>query len=153
MIDPISAFSIITTVSGSISSAVKAGRDLSSLAPKLKKLAEAEAELQFGASRKKNSFLNKIKGADSDGIDSFFKKEEMRQAYDKLRETVQLYGTMGQWERLSAEIARHRTMHKNMLELRAKQKRQMITFIVGTAAIIVMGAAVITILFTLKSYT
>jgi len=153
MIDPVSAFTIISTVSGSVSSAIKAGRDISSLAPKLKKLAEAEAELQFGASRKKNSFFNKIKGADSDGIDSFFKKEEMRQAYDKLRETVQLYGTMGQWERLSAEIARHRTMHKNMLELRAKQRRQLVTFVAGAAAIILMGAAIITILFTLKSYT
>jgi hypothetical protein len=153
MIDPISAFSIITTVSGSISSAVKAGRDLSSLAPKIKKIAEAEAELQYGASRKKNSILSKIKGSDAGAIDEFFKKEEMRQAYDKLRETVQLYGSMGQWERLSAEIARHRTMHKNMLEHRAKQKRQLITFIVGTAASLGMIAVIVGFLFTLKTFT
>jgi hypothetical protein len=153
MIDPISAFSIISTVSGSISSAVKAGKDISSVAPKIKRMAEAEAELQFGASKKKNGFLSKFKGADVNAIDEFFKKEEMRQAYDQLRETVMLYGSMGQWERLSAEIARHRTMHKNMLELRAKQKRQMITFLVGTAASMGMIAAIIGFLFTLKSFT
>lgn len=153
MIDPISAFSIISTVSGSISSAIKAGKDISSIAPKIKRMAEAEAELQFGASKKKNGFLSKFKGTDSNAIDEFFKKEEMRQAYDKLRETVMLYGSMGQWERLSAEIARHRAIHKNMLELRAKQKQQIITLLVGTAAVLITAAMIITVLFTLKSYT
>jgi len=44
-------------------------------------------------------------------------------------------------------------MHKNMLELRAKQKRQMVTFLVGTAASLGMIVTIIGFLFTLKSFT
>ena len=143
MIDPMTAFSIISSASGAISSAIQAGKDMSSIAPKIKQMAEAEAELQFGASKKKNGFFSKFRPVDNNAIDEFFRKEEQKQAMDQLRETVMLYGRAGQWERLSAEIARHRAIHKNMLEHRAKQKQQMITMLVGGAAI--LGIAVMVI--------
>ena len=58
MIDPITAFSAVSAASGAISSAIKAGRDLSSLGGPIAKYAKAEAELNFGATRKKNSIFS-----------------------------------------------------------------------------------------------
>ena len=55
--DPMSCIAVITSASGAISSAIKAGKDISSLSVPLQKYAKAEAELNFGAQRKKNSFL------------------------------------------------------------------------------------------------
>ncbi len=57
MIDPISAFTAISAASGAISSAIKAGKDLSSLSGQISRYAKAEAELNFGATRKKNSIF------------------------------------------------------------------------------------------------
>ena len=60
MVDPLIAFAAIKTASASISAAVKAGRDLSSLAGPITKYAKAEAELQFGAAKKKRSIFAKL---------------------------------------------------------------------------------------------
>ena len=57
MIDPISAFTAVSAASSAISSAIKAGKDLHSLSGPIAKYAKAEAELAFGATRKKNSFF------------------------------------------------------------------------------------------------
>ena len=55
MIDPITAFSAVSTAANAISRAVKAGRDLNSLGHQIAKYATAEADLQFGESKKKQS--------------------------------------------------------------------------------------------------
>ena len=47
MIDPITAFSAVSTAANAISRAVKAGRDLNSLGHQIAKYATAEADLQF----------------------------------------------------------------------------------------------------------
>ena len=57
MIDPMSAFAAISAASSAISSAVKAGKDLHSLSGPISKYAKAEAELNFGATRKKEQHL------------------------------------------------------------------------------------------------
>ena len=57
MIDPISALSAVRWPADAISSAVKAGKDLHSLSGPISRYAKAEAELNFGATRKKKSFF------------------------------------------------------------------------------------------------
>ena len=126
MIDPISAFSMVSAASGAISSAIKAGKDLSSLSGPISKYAKAEAELQFGATRKKNSIFSKMSGAEQAGIDEFFRKEELDNMRKELRSLFNIYGKHGQWERLQAEIARQRALQKQELERRAKVKDQII---------------------------
>ncbi len=120
MIDPISCIAVITSASGAISSAIKAGKDISSLSVPLQRYAKAEAELNFGAQRKKNSFLAKFSGVESTAIDRFFKQEELKQARDKLRETFMLYGNMSQWQSLQKMIAEERAEYRKELQRKAE---------------------------------
>ena len=142
MIDPMSAFAAVSAASSAISSAVKAGRDLSSLSGPIAKYAKAEAELNFGAVRKKNSLFSKMTGAEQAGIEAFFKQEELNNLRDELRSIFQLYGKPGSWERLQAEIARQRQAQKEELERRAKL-RDTILFWTVLPVIFIAGAAVL----------
>ena len=119
MIDPMTAIAAVTAASSSISSAIKAGKDISSLGNSLSKYAKAEAELNFAANRKKNSFFSKLTGAEASGIDKFFKQEELRQEREKLREVFMLYGKMSQWTSLQAAIAEERQRFRDEIKRRA----------------------------------
>ena len=114
MIDPISAFAAVNTAASAISTAIKAGKDLSSLSGPISKYAQAEAP-NFGASKEKGIFA-KMTGAEQAGIDEFFRKEELATLRDEMRSVFQLYGKPGAWERLQAEIARQRAIQKEELE-------------------------------------
>ena len=131
MIDPISAFAAVNTAASAISSAIKAGKDLSSLSGQISKYAQAEAQLNFGASRKKKSIFSKMTGAEQAGIDEFFRKEELDTLRSEMRSVFQLYGKPGAWERLQAEIARQRAVQKEELERRAKVRETILVCLVG----------------------
>lgn len=120
MIDPITAFSAVSSAATAISKAVKAGRDLNSLGHQIAKYATAEADLQFGESNKKKS---KFSFTEDVAIERHFKKEELKQKRDELRSLFLLYGAPGQWERLQAEIASVRKERADYLKKLAKQKR------------------------------
>jgi len=150
MIDPISCIAVITSASGAISSAIKAGKDISSLSVPLQRYAKAEAELNFGAQRKKNSFLAKFSGAESTAIDRFFKQEELKQARDKLRETFMLYGKMSQWQSLQKMIAEERAEYRRELQRKAEFRDTLYT-IFGVIVIgIVFIAGALGIVFLAK---
>lgn len=140
MIDPMSAFAAVSAASSAISSAIKAGRDISALSGPISKYAKAEAQLQVGAKRKRNSLFSKIGGVEGNAIDEFFKKEEVAQARKELREIFMIYGTAGQWERLQAEIARQRKMQMDAIEEEARIKAR-------NQAIIIVSLIVIATLF------
>lgn len=140
MIDPMSAFAAVSAASSAISSAVKAGKDLQSLSGPVAKYAKAEAELNFGAQRKKNSLFSKMTGAEQAGIDEFFRQEELNNMRNELRSIFQIYGKPGSWERLQAEIARQRQMQKEELERRAKVRDAIILWTV-LPVILIAGAA------------
>ena len=140
MIAPMSAFAAVSAASSAISSAIKAGRDISALSGPISKYAKAEAQLQVGAKRKRNSLFSKIGGIEGNAIDEFFKKEEVAQARKELREIFMIYGTAGQWERLQAEIARQRKMQMDAIEEEARIKAR-------NQAIIIVSLIVIATLF------
>ncbi len=142
MIDPMSAFAAVSAASSAISSAVKAGKDLSSLSGPVSRYAKAEAELNFGATRKKNSLFSKMTGAEQAGIDQFFRQEELNHLRSELRSIFQIYGKPGAWERLQAEIARQRAEQKEELERRARV-RDAIIFWTVLPVILIAGAAVL----------
>ena len=122
MIDPMVAISALTASAGAISSAIKAGKDVAGLGSAMQKYARAEAELNFGAQRKKNSFLAKFTGAEASAIDKHFKQQELNEAREKLRETILLYGKNGdsQWRSLQALIAQERVEYRKELQRKAE---------------------------------
>ncbi len=143
MIDPISAFAAVNTAASAISSAIKAGKDLSSLSGQISKYAQAEAQLNFGASKKKKSIFSKMTGAEQAGIDEFFRKEELDTLRNEMRSVFQLYGKPGAWERLQAEIARQRALQKEELERRAKVRETIALFVVGFLIVGVGGGGLL----------
>jgi hypothetical protein len=143
MIDPISAFAAVNTAASAISSAIKAGKDLSSLSGPISKYAQAEAQLNFGASKKKKSIFSKMTGAEQAGIDEFFRKEELDTLRNEMRSVFQLYGKPGAWERLQAEIARQRALQKEELERRAKVRETISLFVVGFLIVGVGGGGLL----------
>lgn len=139
MVDPLIAFAAIKTASASISAAVKAGRDLSSLAGPITKYAKAEAELQFGAAKKKRSIFAKLGATDESAIEKHFRQEEVRRLRKDMRELFMLYGSPGQWERLQATIAEERAEKQKQLRLAEHKRQQMVQIIM---AILVISTAV-----------
>jgi hypothetical protein len=142
MIDPITAFSAVSAASGAISSAIKAGKDLHSLSGPIKKYAAAEAALNFGAQRKKNSIFSKMTGAEQAGIDEFFRKQEVENLRSELRTIFMLHGKRGQWEALQAEIARQRQMQKDALEHQAKQRERLLAIITVLGLLVFGGGGI-----------
>ena len=142
MIDPISAFSMISSAAGAISGSIKAGKDLSSLSGPISRYAKAEAQLNFGAARKKKSIFSKMTGAEQAGIDEFFRKEELDNLRKEMRSIFQIYGKSGSWERLQAEIARQRQIQKDELERRAKVRDAIIMWTV-LPAIVIAGSGLL----------
>ena len=142
MIDPISAFSMISSAAGAISGSIKAGKDLSSLSGPISRYAKAEAQLNFGAARKKKSIFSKMTGAEQAGIDSYFRQIELDNLRKEMREVITIYGKPGAWQALQAEIARQRQMQKDELERRAKVRDAIILWTV-LPAILIVGAGLL----------
>jgi len=142
MIDPMVAISAVTASAGAISSAIKAGKDVAGLSGPLQKYAKAEAELNFGAQRKKNSFFSKFTGAEATAIDRFFKQEELTQARDKLRETFLLHGKMSQWQTLQKMIAEERANHRDFLKQKAEFRDTLYTIfgVIFLGAVFIAGS-------------
>ena len=133
MIDPVSAFAAVSAGHAAIMKAVKIGKDLSSLSSSISRYAQGEAELQFGAAKKKNS---RFSLAEDSAIEKHFRKEKLDDMRKELRSIFQLYGKPGQWERLQAEIANERARIRTELNLRAHRREQ---FILWTTVGIVLA--------------
>ena len=128
---------------GAISAAVKAGRDLSSLSGHISKYAKAEAELQHGASAKKNGIFSKLGVVEENAIEKHFKQEEVKRLRDEMRSLFQLYGSPGQWERLQQTIAEERARQQKALRLAQHKRDQMITFLIVAAALVLAVAVIV----------
>lgn len=135
MIDPISAFAAVSAGHSAIMKAVQMGKDLSSLSNSISKYAQGEAELQFGAAKKKRA---KFSFAEDSAIEKHFRKEKLDDMRSELRSIFQLYGKPGQWERLQAEIANERARIKAQLELEALHKERVQT-IIAVISVLIIG--------------
>jgi len=134
MIDPVSAFAALSAGHSAIKKGIEMGRDLSSMSNAVSRYAQGEAELQFGAARKKKA---KFSLAEDSAIEKHFRKEKLEDMRNELRSIFQLYGKPGQWERLKAEIASERVEIKKALEAEAERKERIIATIIVISSIVV----------------
>tara|TARA_R100001460_G_scaffold28499_1_gene57117 strand:+ start:22 stop:486 length:465 start_codon:yes stop_codon:yes gene_type:complete len=142
MIDPVSAFSMLTTAHSALKKMVSMGRDLSSATKYVTQYAKAEAELGFAKEQKKKGIFGSVM---DQAIEQHFKEEEQKRLKDELRSLFLLYGAdgLGQWERLQATIASARAEHRKRLkeQQRIRDRNLMITvgvvsFILGIGILI-----------------
>ncbi len=134
MIDPVSAFAALSAGHSAIKKGIEMGRDLSTMSNAVARYAQGEAELQFGAARKKKS---KFSLAEDSAIEKHFRKEKLEDMRNELRSIFQLYGKPGQWERLQAEIANERAEIKKQLEEEAAKRERIIATIVVILSIVI----------------
>ena len=133
MIDPVSAFAALSAGHSAIKKGIEMGRDLSSMSNAVSCYAQGEAELQFGAARKKKA---KFSLAEDSAIEKHFRKEKLEDMRNELRSIFQLYGKPGQWERLQAEIASERVEIKKALEAEAERKERIIATVIVITSLI-----------------
>jgi len=113
MIDPISAFAMLSSAHSALKKCVSMGKDLSSATNAITQYAKAEAELGFAKEQKKKGIFGSVM---DQAIEQHFKEEEQNRLKDELRSLFLLYGSAGQWERLQATIAQARAEHRKQLQ-------------------------------------
>ena len=134
MIDPISAFSMLTTAHSALKKCVSMGKDLSSATSAITSYAKAEAELGFAKEIKKSGVFGSVM---DNAIEQHFKEEEQTRLKDELRSLFLLHGSFGQWERLQATIASARAEHRKQLKELQRIKDRNLTITVVTVLLIV----------------
>lgn len=140
MIDPVSAFAAVSAGHSALMKAVQMGKDINSLSSAVQRYAQGEAELQFGASRKKKA---KFSFAEDSAIEKHFRKEKLEDMRKELRSIFQIYGKPGQWERLQAEIANERARIQKQLQLEAMRRERIQAAIVAFVIIVFGGGGML----------
>jgi len=150
MIDPISAFSMLTTAHSALKKIASMGKDLNSATKFVTQYAKAEAELGFAKEQKKKGIFGSVM---DNAIEEHFKEEEQKRLKDELRSLFLLYGAdgMGQWERLQATIASARAKHRKQLK-EMQRIRDRNTLIVVCTILITLGAGGIILLANYLKY-
>ena len=124
----------IKAVSAAISSAVKAGKDLSSLAPGLAKLRDLDAQVQLAETGKHKGLFGKLGSSESEAFAIVSAKAARDDAMNNLRELFQLYGKHGQWESFNAELGRIRKRKSDRLKEEAEKRRKLEIIVVSVVS-------------------
>ena len=133
MIDPISAFAMLTSAHSALKKCVSMGKDLSSATNAITSYAKAEAELGFAKEQKKKGIFGSVM---DQAIEQHFKEEEQNRLKDELRSLFLLYGSAGQWERLQATIAQARAEHRKQLQEKQRIQDRNTLIVVCTVLVI-----------------
>jgi hypothetical protein len=133
MIDPISAFAMLTSAHSALKKCVSMGKDLSSATSAIASYAKAEAELGFAKEQKKKGIFGSVM---DQAIEQHFKEEEQNRLKDELRSLFLLYGSAGQWERLQATIAQARAEHRKQLQEKQRIQDRNTLIVVCTVLVI-----------------
>ncbi len=141
MIDPISAFAMLTSAHSALKKCVSMGKDLSSATSAIASYAKAEAELGFAKEQKKKGIFGSVM---DQAIEQHFKEEEQNRLKDELRSLFLLYGSAGQWERLQATIAQARAEHRKQLQEKQRiQDRNTLIVVCTVLAIVGIGGIIL----------
>ena len=137
MIEVLALASAVSKISGGISSAIKAGRDVSDLLPHFGKLARLDTEIQLAESGKHKGPLGRLTSSEEEGFAIAQAKMKHKEATDMLRETCQLFGPHGMWDLVQKEQAAARKRQQEAIEMQAKQRDQMFWGISVTIGVLI----------------
>ena len=133
MIDPVSAFAMLTSAHSALKKIASMGADLNSATNFVTQYAKAEAELGFAKEQKKKGIFGSVM---DQAIEQHFKEEEQNRLKDELRSLFLLYGSAGQWERLQATIAQARAEHRKQLQEKQRIQDRNTLIVVCTVLVI-----------------
>jgi hypothetical protein len=133
MIEVLALASAVSTIAGSISSAVKAGKDVNSVLPAFGKLANLEAEINIAESGRHKGPLGRLTSTEEEGFAIAQAKMKHKEAMEELRSICRLYGSPGMWDSVVHEQAQARKRRKDALEAEAA-KRDKIFYLISVVA-------------------
>jgi hypothetical protein len=122
MIEVLALASAVSGIASSISKAVKAGRDVSSVIPAFGKLATLEAEISLAEKGKHKGPLGKLTSSEAEGLAIAQAKIAHREAVNELRSVCRLYGPANMWETVIFETGKVRK--RRAAELKAQALRR-----------------------------
>jgi len=152
MIEVLALAGMVTKVAGSISSAIKAGKDVNSIMPAFGKLANLESEINLAETGRHKSPLGRLTSSEEEGFAIAQAKMAHKKALSELRSMCRLQLEPGTWDMVVSEQAAARKRHKLALEEQADKRDKIfwlisVVFIglllaVGTGGLI-WGAAIL----------
>ena len=92
MIEVLALDSAVSTIAGSISSAVQAGKDVGSILPQFGKLAKLEADINLAEKGRHKGPLGRLTSTEEEGFAIANAKIKHKEAMDTLRSHCRLYG-------------------------------------------------------------
>ena len=143
MIEVLALASAVSTIAGSISSAVQAGRDVSAVLPAFGKLAKLEADISLAESGRHKGPLRRLSSTEEEGFAIAQAKMKHKEAMDELRSICHLYGPPNMWATVVREQAAARKRRADLLNAQAKQRDKIFYSITISLSILVFcgGAA------------
>jgi hypothetical protein len=146
MIEVLALAGAVTSISKAISSAVKAGKDATSLMPEFAKLAKLDADIRLAESGKHKGFLGRLTTTEADGYAIAEAKLAHKQAVDELRSACQLYGPPNMWQTVLREQAAARVRHDKALKEQNRSRERILGFIgmaFGCVLFLILAGAII----------
>ena len=133
----------VTKIAGSISSAVKAGKDMNAVLPHFGKLAKLEADINLAESGKHRGFLGRLTSTEADAFEIASAKMAHRQAQADLQSVCRLYGPSGMWDLVVREQAAARVRRRKALEDQAAARDKMFLILSSLLGVVVflLGAS------------
>ena len=135
MIEVVALAGAINSISGAITSSIQAGRSLSQLAPQVAKLGALDSQIQAAEAGKHKGILSKLTSTEAEAFAITQAKMAHKDAMDKMRETMLLFGQPGMWESFNKNLADARARKKKQLEELSrirKTKELVAAIIIGT---------------------
>ena len=139
MIEVLALASAVSTIAGSISSAIQAGKDVNSVMPAFGKLADLEAQIGIAESGKHKGPLGRLSASQSEGYAIASAKIAHKEAMDQLRSDCRLYGSPGLWEAVVHETAKARKRRKDALEAEAAKRDRIFYFVTVVCAVLLFA--------------
>ena len=139
MIEVLALASAVSTIAGSISSAVKAGKDVNSVLPAFGKLANLEAEINIAESGRHKGPLGRLTSTEEEGFAIAQAKMKHKEAMEELRSICRLYGSPGMWDSVVHEQAQARKRRKDALEAQAAKRDKIFYLISVVVGVLIFG--------------
>ena len=139
MIEVLALASAVSTIAGSISSAIQAGKDVNSVMPAFGKLANLEAEINIAESGRHKGPLGRLTSTEEEGFAIAQAKMKHKEAMEELRSICRLYGSPGMWDSVVHEQAQARKRRKDALEAEAAKRDKIFYLVTVIAAVLLFG--------------
>ena len=141
-IEVLALASAVSTVAGSISTAITAGKDMSDLLPRFAKLGELDAAIQAAEQGKHKGPLGRLSSSQAEGLEIATAKLKYKEAMTQLESTCRLFGPVGFWDSVVAEMSAARKRQKDALEEEMRRRDRLFWAISIICGVIIFLAGV-----------